>query len=164
MDLALNNQRNLICHKTQTTNQPTDCFIVSQLFSVARSARCLSLGWKPGWLYISQAFYLRAIVILSVSNGIFYLYFSTYTLSATWSTQFLRRALPYNIRLSWYIYVYIYIYIYIHIYLSASIMCVCGSVWLRLYVHILELIIMIIIMMMCQEKKEEEDLPTSMIV
>ena len=28
----------------------TDCFVVSQLFSVARQARFLNLGSKPGWL------------------------------------------------------------------------------------------------------------------
>ena len=28
----------------------TDCFVVLQIFSVARQARFPKLGWKPGWL------------------------------------------------------------------------------------------------------------------
>ena len=34
----------------------------------------------------------RAIIILGVSEGILFVYLSTYTLSAIWSTQFLQRA------------------------------------------------------------------------
>ena len=61
----------------------TDCFVVSQLFSVARHTRYFKLGLKSGCLYVSQIPYSWAIVILSVSEGIFYVYIFTYTLSAT---------------------------------------------------------------------------------
>ena len=60
----------------------TNCFVVSQVFSVARLARCFKLGLKPSWLYINQISYPRAIIILSVSKGIFYIYnFYIYTVS-----------------------------------------------------------------------------------
>ena len=42
----------------------TDCFVVPQLFSVARHTRCFKLGSKPIWLYVSQILYPRVIVIL----------------------------------------------------------------------------------------------------
>ena len=31
------------------------CFVLSELFSVARQARFPKLGWKPGWLKIHSA-------------------------------------------------------------------------------------------------------------
>ena len=37
MDLALNNLKSLICHKTQTTNQPTDA-MSPFIFSMASDA------------------------------------------------------------------------------------------------------------------------------
>ena len=45
---VLNSQvgEHIYCHPQ------TDCFIVSQLFSVARHVRYLTLRSKPGWLYI----------------------------------------------------------------------------------------------------------------
>ena len=49
-------------------NPQTDCFVVSHLFSVLRHKWCFQQGSK---LYISQISYLRAIVIFSVSEGIF---------------------------------------------------------------------------------------------
>ena len=67
----------ILCHPQ------TDCFVVSQLFSMARHARGFKLGSKPGWLYVSQISYLRAIIILSISEGIFLKIIFTYTLSAT---------------------------------------------------------------------------------
>ena len=51
-----------------------DSFVVSQLFSTARRARCLRLGSKPVWLYFRRISYCRAIVILCVNKRIFYLY------------------------------------------------------------------------------------------
>ena len=50
-----------------------DCFLVSQLFSMARSTRCFKLGLKTGYLYASLISYARAI-ILSVTGGIFCVY------------------------------------------------------------------------------------------
>ena len=77
LDLALNNLQGLICHKIQATlnrgrkNNGKEiaclilrdnghyihivihrqiCFILSELISVARHARFLKLGSKPGWL------------------------------------------------------------------------------------------------------------------
>ena len=34
-----------------------ECFVVLQVFSVARHARCLKLGSKPGWLYVHRISY-----------------------------------------------------------------------------------------------------------
>ena len=39
----------------------TDCFVVSQLISVTRQTRCVALGSKPGWLYVSLICYPKAI-------------------------------------------------------------------------------------------------------
>ena len=52
----------------------TDCFDVLQLFSAARPTRCFKLGSKPCWLYINQTSYARAIIILNVSEGNFYIF------------------------------------------------------------------------------------------
>ena len=97
--------------------------VVSQLFSVARPVRCFKLGLKPSWLNISLTPYARAVVILSLSEGIFLIYLSTYILSDTWSAQFLRRTIAFQcmwqpanfphksvllIRGNIYIYIYIY--------------------------------------------------------
>ena len=60
----------------------TDCFVLPQLFSVARHTRCCKLRLKPDLLYISQISYSWAFVILIVSEGIFW-YIFTYTISAT---------------------------------------------------------------------------------
>ena len=64
-------------------NPQTDCFVVSQFFSMTRHTTCFKLGLKPGWLYISQISYPRAIIILSISEGIFSAYILTYTLLTT---------------------------------------------------------------------------------
>ena len=45
----------------------TECFVVSQLFSVARHARCFKQGSKPAWLYATWISYR----VVSVSEGIF---------------------------------------------------------------------------------------------
>ena len=67
-----------------------DWFVMSQLFSVARPARCFKLGSKPGWLYVSRISYSRLIVILYVTKGFFFTYLSKYMLTATRSAKFLR--------------------------------------------------------------------------
>ena len=41
----------------------TDCFVVSQLSSVAKHTKCFKLGLKPNWLYISWISYPKAIII-----------------------------------------------------------------------------------------------------
>ena len=108
---------------------------------MARHAKHFQLGLKPGWLYVSRISYSRAMVILSVSKGIFsYIYFYILAISDR-SGQFMRRALHLCAGGSWqslcssaqpiwgsmyivihryiwlkftaeYIYIYIYIYIY----------------------------------------------------
>ena len=85
----------------------TDCFIVSQLFSVARPTRCFKLRSKPWWIYVSRTSCSISIVILRVSEGILYIYLSTYMLLATKRAQFVLRAMP--------VYIYIYVYIMIRI-------------------------------------------------
>ena len=84
-------------------NPQTECFVVSQHFSVARYVRCHRLGSKPGWLYACRISYRRAIAMITVCKGIF-LNMYIYTLTAS------------GVINSWkelYICVYIYIYIYI---------------------------------------------------
>ena len=56
------------------THQLTDCFVVSQRFNVARRNRYFKLRSKPRRLYGNRLSYTRAIVILSLSEGIFYVY------------------------------------------------------------------------------------------
>ena len=41
------------------------------IINVARHVKCFKLGLKPGWLYTSQISYCRAIIIISVNEGIF---------------------------------------------------------------------------------------------
>ena len=43
----------------------TDCFVVSQLYSVARHARCLKLGLKPAQPYIRLTILLQATYVRS---------------------------------------------------------------------------------------------------
>ena len=52
-----------------TLSSTDDCFIVSQLFSVAKHTRCFKLGLKPGWFYISQISYSSAIITENKSDG-----------------------------------------------------------------------------------------------
>ena len=72
----------------------TDCFVISQLFTVARHTRCFK-PWSK--LYVSRISYPWANVILNISEGIFFVYLFTYVLSGTGV-------------LNSYIYIYIYIY------------------------------------------------------
>ena len=74
----------IYCH------QQTDCFVVSQLFSVARHARCLKLGSKFCRLYVSRISNPRAIVSLSVSEGIFsyiFIYIYAYRLPGMFNSR-----------------------------------------------------------------------------
>ena len=48
-----------------------DCFVVWQLFSVARNTRCLKLASELGSLNASRISYRRSIFIHSVNKGIF---------------------------------------------------------------------------------------------
>ena len=48
----------------------TDCFIVSQLFSVAMHVGCLKLGSKPTWLYVRLSITLLSQQVNHVSSGI----------------------------------------------------------------------------------------------
>ena len=88
--------------------------------SVAASlTRCLLLGSKPEWLYVSWTSYPKAIIILSVSEGISFVYHSTYTLSATLNVQFMRSIMPFSVMWQPANFpnrgrAYIYIYIFIH--------------------------------------------------
>ena len=56
----------------------TDCFIVSQIFRVAKHTRCFKLGSKPGWIYPG------CIIILKISEIFFLAYISIYTLPECW--------------------------------------------------------------------------------
>ena len=51
-----------------------NCFIVSQLFSIARHVRCFKLGSKPSRLYVNRIFSPKAIVPLYANEGVFSLY------------------------------------------------------------------------------------------
>ena len=57
---------------------------------MARLTRSFKLGSKTNWRKVSRILYPRTTVILSVSEGMFYVYLFTCTLSATWSDQFLQ--------------------------------------------------------------------------
>ena len=48
----------------------TDCFVVSQLFSVARHLRCLKLGSKPAQLYVRLSIMLHSQHVNHVSSGV----------------------------------------------------------------------------------------------
>ena len=79
-------------------NQTTDSFVVSQLISMARHAKCFKLGSKTGWLYASQIPYHRDIDNLSVSVLIvtcIYIYYLHIRLNGYWGAQFIRKALHY---------------------------------------------------------------------
>ena len=61
LDMVLNNPQGLICCKTQPTSTAliyiyshpqTDCFVLSELFSVARHAGGSKQGLKPIQLYV----------------------------------------------------------------------------------------------------------------
>ena len=56
----------------------------------------LQAGTETQLINVSRTTYPRAIVIFCISEGIFYVYFFTYTLSATWSGQFLQRAIAFQ--------------------------------------------------------------------
>ena len=47
----------------------TDCFVESQLFTMARHTRCVKLGLKPGWLYASQIYLYIYIYIYIYKDG-----------------------------------------------------------------------------------------------
>ena len=66
---------------------------ISQLFKVARHARCFKLESKPESRKVSQLSCTRATIILCVSERMFYVYFFTYILSAPANTQFMARAI-----------------------------------------------------------------------
>ena len=59
----------------------------SSVWLRVRPARCFTVGSKPSWFYVCQTSYPKAIFILGVSEGIFYIYIFTYTLSANWSAN-----------------------------------------------------------------------------
>ena len=78
----------------------TDCFVVSQLFNVARQVGRLKLGSKPAQLYVRLSIILLSQEANHVSSGIirhyvvafFWLHFC---LTEYQSAQFIRRALHY---------------------------------------------------------------------
>ena len=55
----------------------TDCFIVSQLFSVARYVGCLKLGSKPSQLYVRLSIRLLGQQVYHVGKGIIRYYVAT---------------------------------------------------------------------------------------
>ena len=106
----------ILCHPQ------ADCFVVPQLFRVVQPARCFKLRLKPGWLWVSQISSLKAIIILSISERIFYVNIFTYTFSTTWVLSSYKELLHFTVCGSWQIshsraqptvgeHIYIYIYI-----------------------------------------------------
>ena len=70
---------------------------MSQLFSVARLARFFKPTLKPGWLYVSRISYLGVIIILSGSEGIFYVYTYIYIYVIGYrNAQFTRRPIAFQ--------------------------------------------------------------------
>ena len=71
-----------------------DCFVVSQIFRVARHVRCFKLGSKPGQRYVSRFGFPWYTIILSVSEGLCFTYISIYIYIIGYRrAQFMRRAL-----------------------------------------------------------------------
>ena len=69
----------------------TDCFVVSQLFSVARYASRFTLGSKPAQIYVRLSMLPLSLKVTYISSGI---------------------VTPYVLTFLLFIYIYIYIYIY----------------------------------------------------
>ena len=61
----------------------TDRFVVLQLFSVARQARCFKLRSKPDWHKVSLLSYSKPIINVSIDKGFFSVDIFSYTLWAT---------------------------------------------------------------------------------
>ena len=59
--------------------QQTDCFVVPQLFSVARLLRCLNLGSKPAQIYVRLSITLLGQQAYHVGQGIISFYVATAT-------------------------------------------------------------------------------------
>ena len=81
----------------------TDCFIVSQLFSVARHVGCLKPGSKPVQLYVRLSIRPLSQQVYHVGEGIISYYV------ATAAAAFI--CLHFYTLLAIYIYIYIYIFI-----------------------------------------------------
>ena len=60
------------------SHSETNCFIVSQLFSVARHVRFSKLGSKPGWLLCQSEIILHSHKEISISKGILEAYVSLF--------------------------------------------------------------------------------------
>ena len=78
----------------------TDCFVISQLFSMARDARFSKLGSKPGQLYVRLSIIPLSQQANHVSSGIIRHYVVAFVcllfyLTGYQSAQFIRRALYY---------------------------------------------------------------------
>ena len=85
-----------------------DCFIVSQLFSVARHARCFKFESKPAQLYVRLSILPLSYKATYVSSGIimhYVLAFICLNFCATGyqSAQFVRRALHYASGSRWFL-------------------------------------------------------------
>ena len=76
----------------------TVCFVASQLISVATHTRCSRLGSKSCWFYARRITYCRAVVNLSVSEGIFT---NIVILKLIYHDQKIRQTLVRNIRNHW---------------------------------------------------------------
>ena len=93
----------------------TDCFVVSQLFNVARHVGRLKLGLKPAQFYVRLSIIPFSQQTNHVSSGIIRHYVVAFVclhfcLTGYQRAQFIRRGLHYGS--GWYIYIYIYIYIH----------------------------------------------------
>ena len=109
-----------------------DCFVVSQLFSVARHVWRLKLGSKPSQYYIRLSIIPLSHQANNVCSGIKRHYIVAFVclqfcLTGYQSAQFIQRALHYlsgshkflhlsaQAQVGAYVYIYIYIYIYIYL-------------------------------------------------
>ena len=85
---------------------------------MARHARCSRLGSKSSWLDVSRISYSKAIVLLSISEGIYiHIHLSGSGEFNTWKELFIYSyvvAGNSSLESSTNIYIYIYIYIYCH--------------------------------------------------
>ena len=109
----------------------TDCFVLSQLFSVARHVGRLKLGSKPTQLNVRLSIISLSQQANHVSTGIIRHYVVAFVclhfcLTGYQSAQFIQRALHYASGsrrllcqsaqpLWWSVYIYMYIYIYIYL-------------------------------------------------
>ena len=88
----------------------TDCFVVSQLFSVARQTGRFKLGLKPSQLYVKLSIIQHGHQSTYVSSGIIRHYVGAFVCLHFTLTHIYIYIYIYTFYLNVYIYIYIYIY------------------------------------------------------